>query len=90
MSDATLYDEVDLRLCRIGDHVAHALEGRQDRREALETIEALARNGLGMFGPEERQATEQGSTMGVNGAGAASNCPAPGRTPREEVRRARP
>jgi hypothetical protein len=53
MSAVDLYDELDLRLCRIGDHVAHALEGREDRREALETIEALARNGLGLFDPEE-------------------------------------
>lgn len=53
MSVTELYDELDLRLCRIGDHVSHALEGRQDRREALATIEALARNGLDLFSPEE-------------------------------------
>lgn len=53
LSAAALYDEVDLRLCRISEHVTHALEGRQDRREALATIEVLARNGLDLFDPEE-------------------------------------
>lgn len=47
-ANAFLYDELDLRLCRIGDHVTHALEGRQDRLEALATIEALARSGVSL------------------------------------------